>query len=510
MASIRSNSGPKLPPSLPKSTPEASRPASAPPAPGASGASSFVAASRPRLDLSGGAQPPASTLRTERLGDGQANCLERAHALARPGDTVLLCQGTRDASGHALVVHRDGSVTDPNLPGVRYPDLGSLRAQHPQYQPGARIPQAALASVLSVPPGPARDARISALGLGSVASVVVADTEDRRRPDGRTLAIGVNLRVAPGTGQEKVLDTPMPSGASVEVLDYSGDHPGWARVRYTDGQGVTHEGWAGVDLVNEDTGEPYSTRLTARDVPKLNEANGLYINQFSVETQIGGDGSNANCGPVSLTVAFAQQGLVLPPIPGLADNGTDGAMVQRARFAMYGADPAVEGSGNASLDGTVPLDDANGNAPGTEGWEPTYGYADLDLSREEDGENSQFTSLPWMERAVKAAGGHSESVTPLDADGIQAQLEAERTVIVQGTSVDDTGTHKAGLWPQHDSTKEHFISVTGMTDDGRFIVCDSAADPAQAVLVTGEQLELFMQGHANALAIGGTDEAPAS
>src|SRR5262245_1274002 len=50
---------------------------------------------------------PASSLRTEQLGDGSANCLERAMALARPGDQIALFNDSTDGVGHAVVVHED-------------------------------------------------------------------------------------------------------------------------------------------------------------------------------------------------------------------------------------------------------------------------------------------------------------------------------------------------------------------------------------------------------------------
>jgi hypothetical protein len=129
------------------------------------------------VSLSGEAPPP-TTLRTERLGDGQANCLEQASRLAGPGDSVVLCNDRTDASGHAVVLHPDGSVSDPNQPGVRYPDLGSWQASHPQYQEAGRVPAKDLKQVLSQPPGAQREAEIRRLGLQGVAGVAVADDVD--------------------------------------------------------------------------------------------------------------------------------------------------------------------------------------------------------------------------------------------------------------------------------------------------------------------------------------------
>ena len=114
------SSKPPAPIATPSSAPAPKQVQAPPPPPPPSPAlntstSSFQPAStsRPPVSLS---PAPATTLRNERLGDGQTNCLERANQLARPGDTVVLLADRRDASGHAVVQHRDGSVTDPNLP----------------------------------------------------------------------------------------------------------------------------------------------------------------------------------------------------------------------------------------------------------------------------------------------------------------------------------------------------------------------------------------------------------
>lgn len=117
----------------------------------------------------------ASTLQTERLGDGQANCLERAVNLARPGDSVRLYQDQNDPVGHAVVVHQDGTVSDPNRPAQRYPDVQAWEAANPRYSSPVSIPDATLERILSAPPGPGRNALIQQAGLGNVANRAVAD-----------------------------------------------------------------------------------------------------------------------------------------------------------------------------------------------------------------------------------------------------------------------------------------------------------------------------------------------
>ena len=46
--------------------------------------------------------------------------------------------------------------------------------------------------------------------------------------------------------------------------------------------------------------------------------------------------------------------------------------------------------------------------------------------------------------------------------------------------------------------EDHLVTVTGMTEGGDFILCDPAHPDQKPVVVTGEQLELFMSGKADA------------
>ncbi|HEU5217353.1 MAG TPA: hypothetical protein VFU23_01770 [Gemmatimonadales bacterium] len=118
--------------------------------------------------------PAASTLRSEQIGDGRMNCLERAYGLARPGDQVVLLADA-DGVGHAVVRRPNGTVVDPNLPGMEYPSLGAWQAANPRYTDPVVIPRDQLAQVFAAPPGPQRDAVIQRLGLDGVAGRAVAD-----------------------------------------------------------------------------------------------------------------------------------------------------------------------------------------------------------------------------------------------------------------------------------------------------------------------------------------------
>ena len=119
--------------------------------------------------------PDASSLRTERLGDGRSNCLEDAMALADTDDSIVLLADPQDGVGHALVQREDGSVIDPNQPDLRYQSVGQWQVTHPRYTDPRAVPASDMMEVLSTPPGPQRDALINGMGLGDVARRMVAD-----------------------------------------------------------------------------------------------------------------------------------------------------------------------------------------------------------------------------------------------------------------------------------------------------------------------------------------------
>jgi hypothetical protein len=192
--------------------------------------------------------PPPTSLRTERLGDGSANCLEKATRLARPGDNVVLLRDSADPSGHAVVCHPDGSVTDPNNPDARYPNLQAYLAANPRYTPGATVPQQSLQHVLSLPPGPARDAAISQLGLNRVANMQVADSYPTFTvPEGMRIRCRGDSLVPTPPAQDNTQET-FPPGTQLTVL---GQRDGFYLVTGTfprqqpDGstQWVTSTGW---------------------------------------------------------------------------------------------------------------------------------------------------------------------------------------------------------------------------------------------------------------------------
>lgn len=125
----------------------------------------------------------ASSLATEQIGDGRANCLEQAYAAAGSADSVVLSRDRLDPVGHAVVLHPDGTVSDPNVPQTVFDDLSDWRqATGQRYEPFRSVPQPELAQVFSLPPGAERDARIASLGLADVAQARVADPPPPPRP----------------------------------------------------------------------------------------------------------------------------------------------------------------------------------------------------------------------------------------------------------------------------------------------------------------------------------------
>ncbi|MCP3137596.1 SH3 domain-containing protein [Pyxidicoccus xibeiensis] len=216
-----------------KAGPVQQQPAAAPPPFQFASTSQFVPSS-----------PAGSSLHTEQLGDGRANCLEKAVGLARPGDSIVLMKDSRDGVGHALVRRPDGSVVDPNHPQVRYETLGQWQAMHPQYSQPVSIPAAQAKQVLSTPPGPGREALIQQLGLSGVASRQVADDERWVSP---TSTGNTNIRNSPGTQGTTIIDTQQ-AGDRMQVLGQNPDGT-WLNVELQDGT----VGWVSADLVVDST-----------------------------------------------------------------------------------------------------------------------------------------------------------------------------------------------------------------------------------------------------------------
>ncbi len=156
--------------------------------------------------------PRPTTLKTEVLGDGEANCLELAATTARDHHELVFMddrrsaeQGNPDGAGHVLI--RDpgsGRVWDPNdgppLSNVRaWPhasaeawaaEQGVGRDRGPAYAEVGAAPASTVREVLSLDPE-ARAERIAAEpGLAAIASMAVADQDPI---DGQLGAAGAGL-----------------------------------------------------------------------------------------------------------------------------------------------------------------------------------------------------------------------------------------------------------------------------------------------------------------------------
>ncbi|MFP2926257.1 SH3 domain-containing protein, partial [Pyxidicoccus sp. 3LG] len=188
----------------------------------------------------------ASNLHTEQLGDGRANCLEKAVGLARPGDSIILLSDSTDGVGHALVRRSDGSVVDPNHPEVRYETLGQWQAMHPQYSQPVSVPASQVRQVLSTPPGPQREALIGQLGLTGIANRQVADDERWVTPN---TTGNLNVRSGDGTGNS-VIGTQR-GGDAMRVLGANDDGT-WLNVELQDGT----RGWVSAEYVTDTAAPP--------------------------------------------------------------------------------------------------------------------------------------------------------------------------------------------------------------------------------------------------------------
>lgn len=261
------------------------------------------------------------------------------------------------------------------------------------------------------------------------------------------------------------------------------------------GNGEPRDGWVPVTTARGESGwvsAPYTTAVAPEDRGKAAQTfeaqerfGPLYVNQLDAEGDVGLDRDhNANCGPTSLAIALDQQGLSLPDIDGIPSNGTAGAWVQKARYAMY-----------------------HGTADEHDGVEDD-GQGGVKFSEEE---NRGFTNWQALDRGADAAQAKVEALG--STDDIAKALDDGKTVIVSGSFVEldangdvktnDQGlpVERADLWPRGGGATLHIVALTGRTADGDFIVCDPILNARTPIVVTREQLEAFMAGNWGARAI---------
>jgi hypothetical protein len=84
-------------------------------------------------------------------------------------------------------------------------------------------------------------------------------------------------------------------------------------------------------ILAKNTRESMSQNTTPGSISSVGEAIRYQINQFDAESQIGGDGINANCGPTSLAIALHALGL---KVKGEGTSTSSGRVIELARLSM--------------------------------------------------------------------------------------------------------------------------------------------------------------------------------
>ena len=210
--------------------------------------------------------------------------------------------------------------------------------------------------------------------------------------------------------------------------------------------------------------------LNQANVPQITlaRAQGLQINQFAADKEMGGDGVNSNCGPTALVMALRGLGL---SFQGGSDAQSNGAQVDLARRMMVS---------DASRDGV----DSRGNRA--------------------ENELNYYTDFDDLARGVQAAGGNSRMIGE-DTASIRSALLSGARVIVSGTFAGKSPLPWTGdRGPDNKSAPggatKHIITVSGYNArTNSFIINDPAR--LKPIEVSAGQLESFMEGNAGAMAI---------
>jgi len=290
----------------------------------------------------------------------------------------------------------------------------------------------------------------------------------------------VNLRSGPGTDHDRLAT--LPAETVLEVSSGVAADAAWVPVTTSDGQ----RGWVSGDYADPVSAE--EARAIRQDFAALQKSSAVYINQLDAERDVDMTVGNANCGPTSLAMALRQQGLALPAIDGVEDNGTAGSEVQKARYAMYH-------EVDASRDGVANADDG------------TSHYSET--------ENSTYTGWSGMQAGADAAHARWQMLeTP---DDIRSAVGAGKSVIVSGSFLDydAAGEPKGadrGLWLSGDARHgavEHIVVITGLTSDGSYIVNDPINGGRRPVVVSAVDLQTFMDGNWGAMSVGPPRLSPA-
>ena len=200
----------------------------------------------------------------------------------------------------------------------------------------------------------------------------------------------------------------------------------------------------------------------------LARAQGLQINQFIADKQVGGDGINSNCGPAALVMALRGLGL---SFKGENVGASNGAQVDLARRMMV-SDDARDGL------------DTSGNRA--------------------ENELNYYTDFDDLARGVQAAGGTSRMIGE-DTASIRSALLSGARVIVSGTFAGKsplpwTGDRGSDNHSAPGGATKHIITVSGYNAQANsFIINDPAR--LKPIEVSAGQLEKFMDGNAGAMAI---------
>ena len=206
----------------------------------------------------------------------------------------------------------------------------------------------------------------------------------------------------------------------------------------------------------------------AVDVQSVEDAEGIQINQFEAELEVGGDGANANCGPTSLAMCLHSLGLT---VSGEIDGMSDGQVVDMARISMVS---------DSARDGVT------------------------ESGQRSEAEHSTWTNFSDLTRGAKAGGATTEKIIA-SASSIQQALESGAKVIISGTFSGKSPLPWTGDRGSDNSTApgyatNHIVLVSGYDEKtGMFIVNDPARKSPLAV--SAETLNYFMQGNAGALAL---------
>ena len=211
------------------------------------------------------------------------------------------------------------------------------------------------------------------------------------------------------------------------------------------------------------------TRSNAPQI-SLAQAQGLQINQFDADKEMGGDGVNSNCGPTSLLMAL--RGLDVS-LEGVTAGVSNGAAVDKTCEMM------VSDSARDGVDGK---------------------------GRRAEHEQNFFTDFDDLMRGAQAAGASARMLAE-KASSIQSALLSGAKVVVSGTftgksSLPWTGDRGRDNNSAPGGATMHIVTVSGYNAAaGTFIVNDPARK--SAIEVSAETLEHFMEGNAGAMAVWG-------